>query len=292
MLINTVKGDIDMNENLHDEKQLVEEFMKFEGINIYDLKTFDFKKLSNYNKQKKQQFACSGREFDCDDTDIVRAIYILLWSNDINDLNFKNIGGNERYRGDTINTYSHIFSIKENVIDRMKQLDEKLYIEYESAKENFYCKYHTIGNFVILPNTKLIPSNRRSQTLNKYRNSCFKDDFFKFVKKIEYLYDNVKKDEEICTNEDGYRWYMLYNNNDYFFNNNNLDTYERFINTLFLTSYKYETKRPYALKITQNSSDEKIIKYMKDAIEYSNISIDLIEKRSEIMIRKLETKLK
>ena len=57
------------------EKQMLQDFIqeKLDG-KIGNFATFDFKSLNGSDK-----FGCSGRRFDSDDTEIMRAVYVLLW---------------------------------------------------------------------------------------------------------------------------------------------------------------------------------------------------------------------
>ena len=48
---------------------------------IKDSAIFDFKSLNG-----SDQFGCPGRRFDSDDTEIMRAVYVLLWGDELPEL--------------------------------------------------------------------------------------------------------------------------------------------------------------------------------------------------------------
>ena len=56
-------------------RQLLQDFIR-EKLNgtLENIRTFNIKTLRGDDK-----FGCPGRYFDCDDTEIMRAIYVVLW---------------------------------------------------------------------------------------------------------------------------------------------------------------------------------------------------------------------
>ena len=154
-----------------------------------NIRTFSIKTLRNDDK-----FGCPGRYFDCDDTEIMRAIYVVLWENFLPDLSMDTQGNAGKYRGDTMNSFHTMFG---------REIPER---------PGFYAgleKYHpsnelrervrefgteccsTIGNFVVLPNLYV-----RDTTLNFYRGTNQWHDFFdRFLIQLRnVLCDCGKKD--------------------------------------------------------------------------------------------------
>ena len=69
-------------------RQLLRDFIR-EKLNgkLENLPAFDFKKLRGDDK-----FGCPGRYFDCDDTEIMRAVYVVLWEDLLPDLSMETLG--------------------------------------------------------------------------------------------------------------------------------------------------------------------------------------------------------
>ena len=105
-------------------KNLVQEFTaEYLDADIDNLASFDFCLL-----EQDKRFGCPGRNFDHDDTNIAKALYIIIWSDLIPNLSFDNIGTGCLYRGDTLNTFNTLFGKDyngwlrgENTIDRKRQ---------------------------------------------------------------------------------------------------------------------------------------------------------------------------
>ena len=68
------------------------------------LKSFDFRELRNSDK-----YGCPDRNFDCDDCNLMRAVYVVLWNGCLPQLTLDNCGARRRYRGDTLNTFHTMF---------------------------------------------------------------------------------------------------------------------------------------------------------------------------------------
>ena len=133
--------------------------------------TFDFKTL-----RESEKFGCPGRRFDADDTEIVRAVCVVLWEELLPDLSMATLGEREKYRGDTMNSFHTMFG---------REIPERpgffagleKYEPAEALRErvrefgNAYCS--TVGNFVVLPNLYV-----QGTTLNMYRGTNEWRDFF------------------------------------------------------------------------------------------------------------------
>ena len=139
--------------------------------NLDEILTFDFKTL-----RESAQFGCPGRRFDGDDTEIVRAICVVLWEDLLPELSMASLGDREKYRGDTMNSFHTMFG--REIADHpgfFAGLEK--YAPAEELRErvrefgNACCS--TVGNFVVLPNLYV-----RGTTLNMYRGTNGWRDFF------------------------------------------------------------------------------------------------------------------
>ncbi|MBQ7209216.1 MAG: hypothetical protein IJS01_15580 [Lentisphaeria bacterium] len=194
--------------------KLLREFVEEKlGGELDRLRTFDVKSLQNSEK-----FGCPGRCFDCDDTELMRAVYVVLWGDVLPELAMETLGGGKMYRGDTMNTFHTMFG--RNIPERPgfyaglekygppEGLRRKVRLFGESI-----CG--TLGNFVVLPNL-----GAENTTLNLYRGTNDWRDFFdRFLIELEkVLCGSGEKDPllaklveanafcfDIFTGEEGFR---------------------------------------------------------------------------------------
>ena len=86
-------------------KELVAQFIEEKlGGDISRLATFPLGNLRN-----DKVYGCPGRNFDSDDTELMRAIYCLVFGEVWVNLSMDNLGDG-KLRGDTLNTYNTLFS--------------------------------------------------------------------------------------------------------------------------------------------------------------------------------------
>ena len=81
--------------------QFIEEYL---GGDISRLATFPLGNLRN-----DKVYGCPNRNFDSDDTELMRAIYCLVFGEVWENLSMNNLGDG-KLRGDTLNTYNTLFS--------------------------------------------------------------------------------------------------------------------------------------------------------------------------------------
>jgi len=122
---------------------------------------------------------CPGRSFDCDDCELSRAICREVWGLEAPD-----------FRGDTMNSFRTVFGrerIATDVTDVPWAYDGSAADErFELPKElkdgirDFNWMYHTIGNFIPLPNVKV-----DGKSLNTYRSGVWKDYFGSFLAAVK-----------------------------------------------------------------------------------------------------------
>lgn len=175
-----------------DEKarHLLQDFVqeKLDG-KLDNIRTFDLKTLRGDDK-----FGCPGRYFDCDDTEIMRTIYVVLWSDFLPELSMDTLGNAGKYRGDTMNSFHTMFGreIPERSgfyagLEKYHPSDELR----EQVREFGNRSCSTVGNFVVLPNLYV-----QNTTLNFYRGTNQWHDFFDrfLIQLTNVLCDGNEKD--------------------------------------------------------------------------------------------------
>lgn len=123
----------------------------------------DILKLLDYDlKQLKNNvvFGCPNRRFDPDDTNIMRAIYCLTFSDVWRNLSLEN-SGEGKLRGDTINSSATFFSYPwaDKFTPKWNpptDLTDKI--------KTFQHTFHTIGNMMVLPDRRI-----NEWSINKHR---------------------------------------------------------------------------------------------------------------------------
>lgn len=178
-------------------KQFIDEVFKGD---IQQLKEYCFDDLNKDRCYKKYVCKDGLGTQDPDNMAIVRAIYICLWG-DIFDIvisdddteNAIGVWGNRLksrhfpFRGDTINSFNNIFGRDKQVVLKYN-FDQNLKRKIDS----FQKKYHTIGNFIVLPN--------RGNVNSKRGNPNFMQDYFDWFLIAIYNYQqhqNNSKDRLI-----------------------------------------------------------------------------------------------
>ena len=121
---------------------------------------------------------CPGRNFDCDDCELSRAVYREVWGVEF-----------PQFRGDTMNSFRTVFG-RERITRRVVDVpwafagsaaDERFSLpdQLRDRIRDFFWTYHTIGNFIPLPNVAV-----DGKTLNMYRAGIWKDSFGAFLAAI------------------------------------------------------------------------------------------------------------
>ena len=202
---------------------------KLDG-DIRNFKEFDFETL-----KYDELFGCiNPQKFDCDNTYIIRAVYVLLWSKVFPDMtDWREIGTGKCYRGDTIHTFHTIFGRPNPEkpghfygIDQFSP-DNALYDRIRS----FHKKICTLGNFVVLPNFT-VKSGKSFATLNTYRGTNHWRDYFdQFLLALEpCLVNGCNADETL--------YKLVHERNGYAFENyKNQEGFTRMIKALLLDDY-------------------------------------------------------
>ena len=123
----------------------------------------DVNRLASYplgQLRYDKKYGCPGRNFDSDDTELMRAIYCVVFDEAWKNISMENLGDG-RLRGDTLNTYNTLFSAPWN--ERFTAIwhpDEELV----AKMKQFQITFHTIGNMAVLPDRRI-----GEWSINKHR---------------------------------------------------------------------------------------------------------------------------
>ncbi len=211
-----------------DARELVRAFVKERlGGNFSDFATFDFRQLKDDAKYGN----VPGQNFDCDDTQLAKAVYVLVWGNVFPDLTLPNIGRSKKYRGDTMNTFHTVFG-REIPGNPGHYRGRESYRPNETIRQiarEFQRMVSNLGNFVVLPNRQ----DKDRQTINLYRggHDVWHDFFDSFLKGLEdTLLERPEQDAGLTNlvrncNADAFREYFQ------------PDGFARLVHALFLEDY-------------------------------------------------------
>ena len=123
----------------------------------------DIAKLATFqlgSLRDDENYGCPDRNFDSDDTELMRAIYCMVFSDAWKNISMDNLGAG-MLRGDTLNTYNTLFSPPwaEKFTAKWNPDDGLL------AKINsFRITAYTIGNMAVLPDRRI-----GEWSINKHR---------------------------------------------------------------------------------------------------------------------------
>ena len=226
---------------------------------------------------KKTPWGKCNSSFDCDNTLLANAIYVLLWGGSGNfypDLTLENVGTGRKYRGDTINSFRSVLGKYEETLPFWEKagMGEKV--------SCFFRKYHTIGNFTILPNEKY-----QKNTFNMERGCKYGDFFDRFLVELEKIMTNSPDKNET--------FHLLKEANKECFEGKTL---KDFSETFFWGDY-IEDGIPeilFAPHWTLRKKFEKISPgsdYVAYAERFIDMSTKIINNRAALMIAALEKKL-
>ncbi len=261
---------------------------EFTGNN-YCKKLDEFSKYSLWNLRGNTTWGkCKGGEFDCDNTEIARIIYALVFG-----IEYNKIGQGQEYdyRGDTLNTFAYLMS---------KDLESKLLhddtnftlplrigkIEIKDknlVKEiiNFSKTYLTIGNMTVLPNKA-----KDGKTLNTFRANAYADNFYIFLRELEKCFLG----KSICPSL-----------NELFKKNRNLlpnestlggENFNKFCEKYFLNSYITGEADFNGFRWWWHAKEWNKEKYIAEIINYIIFASKVIDERTKIIIDALKEKIK
>lgn len=182
-----------MNEDKKIAASIIESFAdKYLDGNLDSIVSFPLSRLYRDN-----EFGCpSDRRFDFDDTNLMRAIYVLIFSDVWPGLTMDSLA-NYKYRGDTMNTYNTMFGkpvyggSMHPGLDKFNP-DAALKDKVVDFRLN---RYNRIGNMVVLPNIEF-----GGTTINRNRGCNHTHDFFdRFLADFKaVLTGSVDADPKLC----------------------------------------------------------------------------------------------
>ncbi len=254
------------------------------GGNIKELKNINFnsslysdKYIENYSEKD----ICS----------LARTLYEVLWDT-----------LPKKYAGDTINSYNILFgSINKSGLN-VYQIFNKEYKFFSERLNLFKSKIYSIGNFMPMPlgktdNGTINTYRSRGNEDNKGTQYWYKDYFDKYLRNLKQILIKIKNNCSIDKNDDENLYKLITEqkiNNDYF----KLLDYDfiKYCEANYLNDYidngeviidygQYYCTAIDSIKPDYKTPNEDFIKY---AYNYILTTEDLINKRADLMINKLE----
>lgn len=247
--------------------------------NLNELAHFDFAQL----RLDKKYGAGRGESFDCDNTTLSKAIYLLVFKDVWNDLTFSSLE-NGLYRGDTINSFNTTFGKVTKTggfagLNRFNP-DESL----QQRVLRFHSLYHTIGNFMVLPNASVA-----GHTLNTFRGVYYqwRDYIDKFIEALHLQLiepqnaNNEQFNQLIVANEIDFEPYC------------HQEGFDLLMNKLLLNDYIDQDGKPKHLFDLIYHWDRQLTreKYLEHANHYLDVCESIIEKRGAKMVEIIASKL-
>ena len=261
-------------------KNLINDFVeeRLQG-NLNELARFDFAKL----RSDKKYGVCSGDSFDCDNTNLAKAIYLLVFKDVWSDLTFLSLE-NGMYRGDTINSFNTTFGKTVTMggfagLNRFKPGESML-----QRVLKFYSLYHTIGNFMVLPNACV-----DGYTLNTFRGSYYqwRDYIDKFIGALHLLLT----DPQHANNELFYQ--LITANIKDFMPYYHQEGFELLMDKLLLNDCINQDGEPKQLFDVIYHWDKQLTRdlYLRHVNKYLDFCESFIEKRGSKMVEIIASKL-
>ena len=235
---------------------------------------YDLKQLENDVK-----FGCDNRAFDCDDTNIVRAIFALVYEDVWPELSYQSFI-TQRYRCDTINTFATLFGKFDGFeikgFDRIARDSE-----IRPKVIQFYSKYHTIGNMMVLPN---IYVGRSSLNLYRGCHPIWHDYMDRFLVELRNNLIGEPTDEKLST--------IIRANEFAFSKYHGTIGFNKLIQGLYLEDYLVDGN-PQIISAGYYWWKKDLDKqcYLDEAVRYISVSETIINKRAQLIIQKIKEKL-
>lgn len=269
---------VNVDDSNHDVLSKIKAFIvKYLDGNIDNLPGFPLAKLKG-----DREFGCPGRTFDPDDTEIMRLIYVSIFSDVWPELTMESLKVWD-FRGDTLNTYNTMFGQPDEHslhpgLDKYSPSEELI-----AKVENFYTNiFPTVGNMVVLPNKRT-----KDGTLNTYRgrHSKWHDFFDRFLVEFMEGLINSTKDEKLAI--------LIEANKEYLSRFYDESGVNKLMERLFLTEYLDGEGKPIAnskgyffwMGGVRNED------YLSEASRYIDFASNVIKKRGELITNALKEKL-
>ena len=261
-------------------KSLITSFVeeRLQG-NLNKLVYFDFAQL----RGDKKYGVCSGGSFDCDNTNLSSAIYLLVFEDVWNDLSLSSLE-NGLYRGDTINSFNTTFgkAVTMGGFADLNRFQPDACLQQRVLK--FHSLYHTIGNFMVLPNACV-----DGYTLNTFRGSYnqWRDYIDKFIEALHFALTSPQS-----TNNELFHQLIATNIKD-FEPYHHQEGFELLMNKLLLNDCIDQEGRPKQLFDVVHHWDKRLTRdmYFRHVNQYLYFCESFIEKRGARMVEILASKL-
>ena len=265
---------------MYKAKSLISNFVeeRLQG-NLNEFVRFDFAQL----RGDKKYGVCGGNSFDCDNTKLSKAIYLLVFEDVWNDLSFVSLEKGV-YRGDTINSFNTTFG-KVDITGGFAGLnrfnpDENL----QQRVLKFHSLYHTIGNFMVLPNACV-----DVYTLNTFRGVYhqWRDYVDKFVGALHLLLTSPQS-----VNNEEFHQLITANIKDFepYYHQ---DGFELLMDKLLLNDCIDQDGMPKQLFDVVYHWDKRLTRdiYLRHVNQYLDFCESFIEKRGAKMVEIIASKL-
>ena len=261
-------------------KSLITSFVeeRLQG-NLNELVRFDFAQL----RGDKKYGVYSGNSFDCDNTKLSKAIYLLVFEDVWSDLTSFSLE-NGMYRGDTINSFNTTFGkvVTTGGFAGLNRFQPDASLQQRVLK--FYSLYHTIGNFMVLPNACV-----DGHTLNTFRGSYnqWRDYIDKFIEALHLLLTDPQS-----TNNEQFHQLIAANIVD-FEPYHHQEGFELLMDKLLLNDCLDQDGKPKQLFDVVYHWDKQLTRdiYLRHVNQYLDFSESFIEKRGAKMVKILASKL-
>ena len=261
-------------------KSLITSFVeeRLQG-NLNELACFDFAHL----RGDKKYGVYSGNSFDCDNTKLSKAIYLLVFEDVWSDLTSFSLD-NGMYRGDTINSFNTTFGkvVATGGFAGLNRFQPDASLQQKVLK--FYSLYHTIGNFMVLPNAYV-----DGHTLNTFRGSHnqWRDYIDKFIEAL-----HLRLTDPQSTNNEQFHQLIAANIKDFepYYHQ---EGFELLMEKLLLNDCINQKGMPKQLFDVVYHWDKRLTRdiYLRHVNQYLNFSESFIEKRGAKMVKILASKL-
>ena len=255
--------------------QTIRDFsQKYLAGNLDNLADFRLAKLKD-----DKVFGCPGRSFDPDDTEIMRCIYVTLFSEVWPGLTLETLKSGD-FRGDTLNTFNTMFGRPDALsphpgLDRFETSNE---LRMKNA--TFRVHFSQIGNMTVLPNLRV-----NGKSINTYRgcHAKWRDYFDRF---LFALRDILVGSDSV---DAGLRE-LVAANDRFFAHYKGSDGFKVLVDSLYLNDYVDADYNPivsskgyFFWKGSLSSSD-----YEVEASRYIDFSNMVIAHRTSLMIERLK----
>lgn len=263
---------------------LVHEFCK-EYLNgdLSKLRWFSFGQLARIPRQfdyAKYGASISGR-FDCDDCKLMRDVYEQIWGVESPDC-----------RGDTICSFRTVFGREYGEGNKTKLRDDQIkgFASFKGRDLprtlirkawDFHDTYHTIGNFLPLPDKKV---DGKSLNTYRYRQGVRNDDFGSFLEAVRMY---LCGEGMACGRAELPELFIrLMDENSFFWDRyRGADGFRRYVADFFLEDFVGPDGRGFPRKIV-SWNDKRVPddEFVKAAFDYVSSSSEMIYHRATRML--------